>query len=108
MHQRCDVTIKERAWNNLNNYGAGFLLLMKLSQEVHSCSTQRLRLFSQKQKDQPECSSYFMHTPKGQSEQLRITLSSCNSTLILRIIVRNAVISPHRVIISHRIIRYIN
>ncbi len=71
MHQRCDVTIKERAWNNLNNDGVGFLLLMKRSQEAHSCSTQRLRLFSQEQKkrhsreggNQPECSSYFMHFP---------------------------------------------
>jgi hypothetical protein len=55
---------KERAWNNLNNYGAGFLVLTQPSQEAHSDSTQRLRSFSQEQKDQPECSSYFMHVPK--------------------------------------------
>ena len=54
---------KERAWNNLNNYGAGFLLLTKRSQEEHSCSTQRLRSLSQGQKDKSECSSYFMHVP---------------------------------------------
>ncbi len=63
MHQRCDVTIKERAWNNLNNDGVGFLLLMKRSQEAHSCSTQRLRSYRQEQKDQPECLSYSMHVP---------------------------------------------
>ncbi len=27
---------KERAWNNLNNYGTGFLFLTKQSQEAHS------------------------------------------------------------------------
>ncbi len=59
---------KERAWNNLNNDGAGFMLLTKRSQEAHSCSTQRLRWFRQEQKDQPECSSYFMHAPKVTSD----------------------------------------
>ena len=54
---------KERAWNNLNNYGAGFLLLIQRSQEAHSYSTQRLRSLNQEQKDKPECSSYFMHVP---------------------------------------------
>jgi hypothetical protein len=58
------LTPKERARNNLNNYGAGFLVLAKRSQEAHSCSTQRLRSFRQNQKDQPECSSYFVHVPK--------------------------------------------
>jgi hypothetical protein len=53
----------ERAWNNLNNDGAGFLFLAKPSQEAHSCFTQRLRWFGQEQKDKPECSSYFMHVP---------------------------------------------
>ncbi len=47
----------------LNNDGAGFLLLTKRSQEAHSCSTQRLRSFGQEQKEQPSCSSYFMHVP---------------------------------------------
>ena len=56
---------KERAWNNLNNYGAVFLFLIKPSQEAHSCSTQRLRLFNQEQKDKLECSSYFMRVSKG-------------------------------------------
>ncbi len=55
---------KERAWNNLNNYGAGFLFLTKRSQEAHSWSTQRLRSFRQEKKDKPECSIYFMHVPK--------------------------------------------
>ncbi len=55
---------KERARNNLNNYGAGFLFLTKRSQEAHSCSKQRLRSFRQEQKDKLECSSYFMHVPK--------------------------------------------
>ncbi len=55
---------KERAWNNLNNDGAGILFVTKPSQEAHSWSTQRLRWFGQEQKDQPECSSYFMHVPK--------------------------------------------
>ncbi|MEE9344470.1 MAG: hypothetical protein V3U88_02570 [Methylococcales bacterium] len=56
---------KERAWNNLNNDGAGFLLLTKRSQEAYSCSTQRLRSFRQGgQKDQPEYSSYSMRVPK--------------------------------------------
>ena len=50
---------KECAWNNLNNYGAGFLFLTKRSQEAHSCSTQRLRSFRQEQKGKPECSSLF-------------------------------------------------
>ncbi len=54
---------KERTWNNLNNYGSGFLFLTKQFQEAHSCSTQRLRWFGQEQKDRPECSSYFMHVP---------------------------------------------
>ncbi len=36
------VVMKKRARNNLNNYGAGLLLLTKRSQEAHSCSTQRL------------------------------------------------------------------
>ncbi len=54
----------ERAWNIMNNYGAGFLLLTKPSQEAHRCSTQRLRWFRQEQKDQPECSSYSMHVSK--------------------------------------------
>ncbi len=58
-----DCLIEERAWNNLNNAGAGFLFLTKRSQEAHRCSTQRLRSFRQKQKDQPKCSSYFMHVP---------------------------------------------
>ncbi len=58
------MMIKELAWNNLNNDGAGLLLLTKPSQEAHRCSTQRLRSFRQEQKDQPECSSYFMHVPK--------------------------------------------
>ena len=58
------LIVKERAWNNLNNYGAGFLLLTKRSQEEHSWFTRRLRSFRQKQKDKPECSSYFMHAPK--------------------------------------------
>ncbi len=58
------LSSKERAWNNLNDDGAEFLFLTEQSQEEHSCSTQRLRLFSQEQKDQPECSSYFMHVPK--------------------------------------------
>ncbi len=53
----------ERTCNNLNNDGAGFLLLTKRSQEAHSCSTQQLRWFRQEQKDQPECSSYSMHAP---------------------------------------------
>ncbi len=60
---------KERAWNNLNNDGAGFLFLTKPSQEAHSWSTQRLRWFRQEQKDQPECSSYFMHVPKHYAEK---------------------------------------
>ena len=34
---------KERAWNNLNNYDAGFLLQVNRSQEAHSRPTQRLR-----------------------------------------------------------------
>ncbi|MEE9345327.1 MAG: hypothetical protein V3U88_06940 [Methylococcales bacterium] len=38
--------------NNLNNDGTGFLLLTEQSQEEHSCSTQRLRVFSQEQKDE--------------------------------------------------------
>jgi hypothetical protein len=58
------LIVKERAWNKVNNYGAGFLLLTKLSQEEHSWSTRRLRLFREKQKDKPECSSYFMHASK--------------------------------------------
>ncbi|MEE9412843.1 MAG: hypothetical protein V3V22_07285 [Methylococcales bacterium] len=49
----------------MNNYGAGLLFLTKRSQEAHSYSTQRLRSFSQEQKAKPECSSYFMHAPKG-------------------------------------------
>jgi hypothetical protein len=53
----------ERARNNLNNYGIGFLFLTEQSQEAHSCSKQRLRLFRQEQKDMPECSSYFVHVP---------------------------------------------
>ncbi len=56
---------KERARNNLNNSGTGFLFLTQQSQEAHSCSTQRLRLLSQEQKDKPECSSYFVHIPKS-------------------------------------------
>jgi hypothetical protein len=59
-----DWPAKERARNNLNNYGAGFLFLAKRSQEAHSCSTQRLRSFRQEQRDQPECSNYFVHVPK--------------------------------------------
>jgi hypothetical protein len=35
---------KERARNNLNNYGTGFLFLTQQSQEAHRCSKQRLRL----------------------------------------------------------------
>ncbi len=62
-----DGLTKERASNNFNNDGAGFLLLTKQSQEAHSCSTQRLRLFSQEQKDKSECSSYFMHAPYANS-----------------------------------------
>ena len=62
--RRVDSIPKERAWNNLNNDGAGFLFLTKRSQEAQSCSTQRLRSFRQEQKDQPECSCYFMHVPK--------------------------------------------
>jgi hypothetical protein len=54
------IQSKGLAWNNLNNDGAGFLFLMKPSQEAHRWSTQRLRWFCQEQKDQPECSSYFM------------------------------------------------
>ncbi len=45
--------IKERAWNNLNNDGAGFLFL-----------TKRLRSLSQEQKDKSKYSSYSMHVPK--------------------------------------------
>ncbi len=63
---------KERAWNNLNNYGAGFLFLTKPSQEAHSWSTQRLRWFRQEQKDKPECSSYFMHVPKAETHSLQV------------------------------------
>jgi hypothetical protein len=62
---RLTLIAKERAWNNLNNNDTGFLFLTKRSQEAHSCSTQRLRSFSQEQKDQSECSSYFMHVPKS-------------------------------------------
>ncbi len=40
-----------------------FLFLTEQSQEAYSDSTQRLRWFRQEQKDQPECSSYFMHVP---------------------------------------------
>jgi hypothetical protein len=47
----------------MNNDGAGLLFLTKSSQEAHSGSTQRLGWFRQEQKDQPECSSYFMHVP---------------------------------------------
>ncbi len=56
---------KARAWNNLNNDGAGLLFLTKPSQKAHSWSTQRLRWFRQEQKDQPDCSSYFMHVSKS-------------------------------------------
>ena len=45
-----ELLIEERAWNNLNNNGAGCLLLTKPSQEAHSWSTQRLRWFRQEQK----------------------------------------------------------
>ncbi len=48
----------------LNNFDAGFLFLTKPSQETHSYSTQRLRWFSQEQKDKSKCSSYFMRVPK--------------------------------------------
>jgi hypothetical protein len=61
-----NLPTKERARNNLNNDGAGLLFLTKRSQEAHSWSTQRLRPFRQEQKDQPECSSYFVHVPKEQ------------------------------------------
>ncbi len=57
------VKTKERAWNILSNYGAGFLLLIQRSQEVHSYSTQRLRSLNREQKDKPECLSYSMHVP---------------------------------------------
>ncbi len=40
------------------------MFLTKRSQEAHTYSTQRLRSFCQEQKDQPECSSYFMQAPK--------------------------------------------
>ncbi len=45
---------KERAWNHLNNEDTGLLLLTKRSQEAHSCSTQQLRSFKQKEKDESE------------------------------------------------------
>ncbi|MEE9344296.1 MAG: hypothetical protein V3U88_01680 [Methylococcales bacterium] len=47
----------------MNNDGTGFLLLTQPSQEAHRWSTLRLRWLRQEQKDQPECSSYFMHVP---------------------------------------------
>jgi Zn-dependent metalloprotease len=63
--------IKERAWDNLNNNGTGFLFLTNRSQEEHRCSTQRLRWFRQEQKDQPECSSYFMHVSQSQPPTIK-------------------------------------
>ncbi len=41
---------KERAWNNLNNDGAGFLFLTKQTQKAHSHSTQRFEIVSSEAK----------------------------------------------------------
>jgi hypothetical protein len=44
--------------------GAEILFLIKLSQEAHSRSTQRLRSLGQEQKIKSVYSSFFMHVPK--------------------------------------------
>ncbi len=57
--------ISDLSWFDGINYQycTGFLFLTQRSQEAHCCSRQRLRWLSQEQKEQPECSSYFMNVP---------------------------------------------
>lgn len=59
-----ETAVKERAWNNFDNYNEGFLFSVKRSQEEYSCSTRRMRTLHWRQKDTLKCRSYFMHVPK--------------------------------------------
>ena len=52
------------------------MFLTKRFQAAHNCSTQRLRSFSQEQKDQPECSSYFMNVPYYRNEAISLKIQS--------------------------------